>query len=65
MQLSKAQITEILSVIASGEDGFNELLQITFEALMQSERREHLQRIEGDKGNGYRNVRAYGNGKML
>jgi putative transposase len=65
MQLSKAQITALLTEVASQEDGFNEILRITFEAMMKAERQEHLLEIDSDKGNGYRQVKAYGRGKML
>lgn len=65
MQLSKTQITALLTEVASQEDGFNELLRMSFEALMKAERQEHLYQSEGDKGNGFRQVKAYGRGKML
>ena len=54
MQLSKAQITALLTEIASQEDGFNELLRLSFEAMMKAERQEHLSESSGDKGNGFR-----------
>lgn len=65
MQLSKTQITALLTEVASQEDGFNEILRMSFEALMKAERQEHLLRSTEDKGNGFRQVRAYGRGKML
>jgi transposase-like protein len=65
MQLSNTQITALLTEVASQEDGFNELLRMSFEALMKAERREHLIQSTEDKGNGFRQVRAYGRGKML
>ena len=66
MQLSKTQITALLTEVASQEDGFNEILRMSFEALMKAERQEHLSEQSGtDKGNGYRQVKAYGRGKML
>jgi hypothetical protein len=57
MQLSKAQITALLTEVASQEDGFNEILRITFEAMMKAERQEHLLESDSDKGNGYRQVK--------
>ena len=42
MQLINTQITTLLTEVASQEDGFNEILRMTFEAMMKSERREHL-----------------------
>lgn len=65
MQLSKAQITAVLTELASQEEGFKELMQMSFEAIMKAERNEHLESTESDKGNGYRQVKAYGRGKML
>lgn len=65
MQLSKTQITALLTEVASQEDGFNEILRMSFEAMMKAERQEHLLRSTEDKGNGFRQVKAYGRGKML
>lgn len=65
MQLSKTQITALLTEVASQEDGFNELLRMSFEAMMKAEREEHLKQTKEDKGNGFRQVKAYGRGKML
>lgn len=65
MQLSKTQISALLTEIASQEDGFNEILGMSFEAMMKAERQEHLIQARDDKGNGFRQVKAYGRGKML
>ena len=65
MQLSKTQITALLTEVASQEDGFNEILRMSFEAMMKAERQEHLMQSTEDKGNGFRQVKAYGRGKML
>ena len=66
MQLSTAQITDILTEVASSEDGANEILRIAFDALMKAERLEYQQSATAlDKGNGFRQVKAYGHGKML
>jgi hypothetical protein len=34
MQLSKTQIAALLTEVASQEDGFNEILRMSFEAMM-------------------------------
>ena len=65
MQLSTTQITDLLTEVASQEDGFNKILRMTFEAMMKAERQEHLMQSTEDKGNGFRQVKAYGRGKML
>ena len=44
MQLSKTQISALLTEIASQEDGFNEILRMSFEAMMKAERLEHFSR---------------------
>jgi transposase-like protein len=65
MQLSKTQISALLTEIASQEDGFNEILRMSFEAMMKAERQEYLIQSADDKGNRFRQVKAYGRGKML
>jgi transposase-like protein len=65
MHLSNIQITELLAELANQKDGFNEVLRISFEALMKAERQEHLSGNSDDKCNGFRQVKAYGRGKML
>lgn len=64
MQLNNVQITEILSQVACEEDGYHQLLTLAFEAMMKAERSEH-NRLEQDVGNGYRNRKAFGQGKAL
>ena len=64
MQLSKTQISALLTEIASQEDGFNEILRMPFEAMMKAERQEYLIQTADDKGNGFGQVKAYGRGKM-
>ena len=54
MQLSTTQITDLLTEVASQEDGFNKILRMTFEAMMKAERQEHLMQSTEDKGNGFR-----------
>jgi transposase-like protein len=65
MQLSKTQISALLTEIASQEDGLNEILRMSFEAMMKAERQEHLIQAQDDKGNGFRQVKAYGRCEML
>lgn len=42
MQLSKERIAALLMGVPSQEDGFNELLRTSFDALMKAELQEHL-----------------------
>jgi putative transposase len=68
MQLSKPQIKSLLANFASSEGGgLQGMMELCLEACMKAEREEHLQSDQGvtDKGNGYRNVKTFGRGKML
>jgi hypothetical protein len=51
MQLSKTQITALLTEVASQEDGLNEILRMSFEAMMKAERQEHLLQSTEDANN--------------
>lgn len=65
MELSKEQILEVLSKHVERERGLQDLLEITLESLMLAERNEFLTEYPGNKGNGYRLGRSYGNGRQL
>lgn len=69
MQLSKTQITALMTEYAKGggEEVLHQLVTMSIQACMNAERREHLSSADGefDKGNGYRNVRTFGKGKIL
>ncbi len=41
LNFTQEQITKILSEVASSEDGFNQVLQISLEAMMRAEREKH------------------------
>lgn len=64
LNFSTEQVTEILAQIAKDQDGFNTLMRVAFEALMRSEREVHNDE-HGDKSNGYRNRRTFGQGRLL
>jgi putative transposase len=64
LNFTQEQITKILSEIASSEDGFNQVLQISLEAMMRAEREEHNS-SSSDVSNGFRSVRSFGHGKQL
>jgi putative transposase len=66
MQLSKVQIQSVLTDLVSRENGLNELLSLTINALMLGERQAHLSSsYEANKGNGYRYGTAFGLGKQI
>jgi transposase-like protein len=65
LNFTSEQVTKILTEVAKGQDGFHQVMQITFEALMRAERQAHLTDSVHDKGNGYRERKFYGNGRLL
>jgi len=64
LKFTQEQVTKILEEIAKKEDGFNQLMKISLEALMRSEREEH-NKMHQDVSNGYRKRRTYGKGSIL
>ncbi len=46
MNFTQDQITEILQDIANRKDGFNEIMKLSLEVLMKSERKLHLEEKE-------------------
>ena len=61
---TRKQVTNILTDIASQKDGFNNVLQLTFESLMRAEREIHNDET-GDVSNGYRWRKTFGVQKQL
>lgn len=64
LHFTQEQITEILSQVGQKKDGFNEILQISLEAMMRAERNLHNE-LNSDVSNGYRPVKAFGSGEQL
>jgi putative transposase len=67
MEFTKVQLrTLIYNHIKNKENGLNDILELTLNAMMQAERREELaEQGTFNKANGYRPGRVYGNGKVL
>ena len=65
MNFTKEQLTELISKHLTKGKGLQDLLELMLESLMRSERREFLEAQPGNKGNGYRKGRSYGNGRVL
>ncbi len=65
MELTKKQTEEVLSNFLEKENGLNDVLQMTLNAMMHSERAEHLKSTVGNKGNGYRLGKVFGFGTQL
>lgn len=64
MNFTQSQITEILDEIASGKNGYQELLKLSLESIMRSERQE-FNKEQSDVSNGYRLGSILGHGGKL
>ena len=64
MKFTHEQISEIISSLTNGKDGFEELIRLGMESLMKSEREVYNTQKE-DVSNGFRDRRVYHNGKMF
>ena len=63
IHFTQSQITQFLGEIASGENGFNDVLKIALEALMLGEREVYNDEHK-ESSNGYRRRRAFGEGQV-
>lgn len=64
LNFTQEQITQILTEVANSDNGFNQVLQISLEAMMRAEREEHNS-LNSDVSNGFRGVRTFGHGQQL
>jgi len=65
MNISKVQLRDLIANHLKQENGLNEVLEITLNAMMKNERSIHLEEADGNKANGYRPGKVYGHGKLL
>ena len=67
MEFTKVQLrTLIYNHIKNKENGLNDILELTLNAMMRAERNEELaSQGSFNKANGYRRGRVYRNGKVL
>lgn len=65
MKFTKVQLQTLIGNHLQRENGLNEVLEMTLNALMKAERREHLAGKTANKANGFRPGRVYGQGKLL
>lgn len=65
MYLTKEQISEQMCKHAQKKNGLQDLMEILIESMMVAERGEFLADNPGNKGNGYRPGKSYGQGKKL
>ena len=61
---TQQQVSQILDQIATKEDGLNQLLRYSLEAMMRAERKEHNLQAK-DLSNGYRSRKSFGRGKIM
>ncbi|SHF22237.1 Transposase, Mutator family [Fodinibius roseus] len=64
MKISNLQLRTLIGNHLKQENGLNEVLEMTLNALMKAERSEHLNGQTGNKANGFRPGRVYGKGKL-
>ncbi len=64
MRFTQQQISTILEELSNQEDGINQLLKLSLEAIMKAERLEHNENCK-DVGNGYRKRKSLGRGKIM
>lgn len=65
MNLTKKQTEEVLSNFLDKENGLNEVLSMMLNAMMYSERKEHLSDAISNKANGYRHGSVFGYGRQI
>src|SRR5690625_3869522 len=65
MIVSKVLLNDLITNHIKQENGLNEVLEFTLNAMMKHERELHLEDAESNKGNGYRPGKVYGHGKLL
>jgi transposase-like protein len=65
MNFTKEQLSEAFVKHLDREKGLQDLMELMIESMMMAERREFLRESEGNKGNGFRLGRSYGQGRVL
>ncbi len=64
MRFTQPQIYEVLEQVLSKEDGLEQILKMSLESLMKSERQLHNESTS-DSSNGYRTRMVFGSGKLF
>lgn len=65
MNFTKEQLSTVLGKHIEREHGLQELMELMIESMMRAERRDFLDSSPGNKGNGYRQGKSYGHGRVL
>ena len=65
MNFTKEQLSEVFVKHLDREKDLQDLMELMIESMMMAERRKFLIESEGNKGNGFRRGRSYGQGRVL
>jgi putative transposase len=65
MNFTKEQLSAVFIKHLNREKGLQDLMELLIESMMRAERRDFLDSSSGNKGNGYRQEKSYGNGRLL
>lgn len=65
MDFTKEQLSDVFIKHLDREKGLQDLMELLIESMMRAERRDFLDSYPGNKGNGYRQGKSYGNGRVL
>ena len=65
MDFTKEQLSDVFVKHLDREKGLQDLMELMIESMMRSERRDFLDANPENKGNGYRQGKSYGNGRVL
>jgi transposase-like protein len=65
MDFTKEQLSDVFVKHIERERGLQELMELMIESMMQAERRDFLDAKPGNKGNGFRQGKSYGHGRVL
>ena len=65
MDFTKEQLSDVFIKHLGRERGYQEPMVLMIESMMLAERRDFLDTRPGNKGNGFRLGKSYGNGRVL
>lgn len=65
MNFTKEQLSDVLIKHLDKENGLQDLMQLMIESILRAERRDFLDANPDNKGNGYRQGKSYGQGRVL
>ena len=65
MNFTKEQLSDVFIKHLEREKGLQELMEIMIESMMHAERQDFLASQPGNKGNGFRQGKSYGQGRVL